>query len=187
MEKFRKVGVELLALLWDKELALEDNTELKKFLDVINNNVAARGLVTKQKKRLDGPLTRYDRSSAKAFAKHIYKVKEEDAAHLGAKRRYLQQLNHRPFSIIAVLFTGDDLLKSSLPVIEALSEGAERFADWLHWPKDRELTDSLNQYRPVASVVASHVASEAVQPSPIYSPRRTELRTECAYEQATRK
>ena len=199
MEKFDDAAKGLLDLLWGSELPpVEAVKEFLDLLDVISDNAAARSLVA-ERKRLDQPLTRDDRRSAEAFTKTIYKAKKE-AEPQQAKRHCLQQLDDRPFSIIAVLFAGEELLRYALPTIKALSEGAKAIAAWSTWPNDPELIDSLRQHRPAASIVTSNVA---VQPSPspvpcaaqqkqspadrwVCSSCRTELRLECACKRATR-
>jgi hypothetical protein len=78
--------------------------------------------------------------------KYIFRIKPptENGIVL-QKRLQLQALDYMPFSILAVLCNGEDLIKVAASTFQALLEGAGKIAEWSSWPRNSELINALHQ------------------------------------------
>jgi hypothetical protein len=70
------------------------------------------------------------------------------------KRLQLQALDYMPFSILAVLCNGEDLIKVVASAFQALLKGAGKIAEWSSWPRNPELiTWSTQEPRPTPGAI----------------------------------
>ncbi|KAK3304919.1 uncharacterized protein B0T15DRAFT_513000 [Chaetomium strumarium] len=179
---FHDAANELLNCLWDKDVATEETTEPDKFDDQLaqlKHYAAAWKLA--YGKPLHEPLTPDDVRSATAFVKYIFTGQPPmESGIVLQKRLKLQTLDYMPFSILAVLYTGEDLIKVAASTFQALLEGAGKIAKWSSWPYNSELINALRQWKPApAAVFSLNVASEAAQPPPTPAPTVIEPSVPC--------
>jgi hypothetical protein len=182
MGRFREAANELLDCLWGKDVAAEGATDPKTFntqLAQLKHHAAARRLA--HIKPLDEPLTLDNVRSATAFAKYIFTANPPtENGIVRQKRLTLQTLDYIPFSILAILFNGEDLIKVAAPTFQALLEGAGKIAEWSSWPQSSELINAVREWKPApAAVVTLSVGFETVQPPPNPAPTVIEPSVPC--------
>ncbi|KAL2178995.1 uncharacterized protein P884DRAFT_268180 [Thermothelomyces heterothallicus CBS 202.75] len=182
MGRFYEAANELLDCLWDRDVATEAATEPKKFDDQIAQlkyHAAARKLA--HGKPLHEPLTSDDVRSATAFVKYIFTGQPPTESRVVLQKQLkLQTLDYMPFSILAVLCNGEDLIRVAASTFQALLEGAGKIAEWSSWPRNPQLIDALRRWKPAPdTVVTLSVASEAVQPLPNPAPTAIEPSVPC--------
>jgi hypothetical protein len=155
MGRFHKAANELLDCLWDRDVATEAAKEPEKFDDQLaqlKHHAAARKLA--HGKPLHEPLTSDDIRSATAFVKYIFTGQPPTESGIVLQKRLkLQTLDDMPFSILAVLYNGEDLIRVAASAFEALLEGAGKIAEWSSWPHNSELINALRQWKPAPAAV----------------------------------
>ncbi|KAL2255423.1 hypothetical protein VTK26DRAFT_3416 [Humicola hyalothermophila] len=169
MDRFVEAANALLDCFWDKDVVAEAATKPTKFdnqLAQLEHHAAARKL--RRRKPLHEPITSKDVQHAKGFARHIYKPEPPTEKGIVLEKRLnLRSLDYTRFSILAVLYHADDLIKLAASTFKALLEGVGKIAEWSTWPRNPELINTLRQWKPApAALVTLSVASEVVQPPP---------------------
>ncbi len=158
MDQFERVTDDFLACLWDEKVAAEaaaNPAGFKRFTELVTrakNHAAARKASSESFSEF---LPKPDEQKATLLLNYITKSKEGEGKTSREKRAFLQRLDGQTAGILAVLLSGDELVKLAKPTLEAHVEGARKIAEWSSWSN------------------TTTVASEAVLPSP--SPQPIEL------------